>query len=750
MNCTETKCQTREAQNCESFLKKKLADLIKVSTSGIESQRCTPSRMHLVKLLKKKVNFSSICIIMAFGFLLLLNSFVFGAVMLFHVQLFVSFAMIFNSVVVSILYHTWCSVLCLNEALLNAFSDCGQFEKDASVSIVVNVENKESINDWQFRSCCAKLVYCKCLKGSRHVVLRDGELSSVSEKELKGALGENTFENKAQPSVVVDIDKESVDNLKFRSRYAKFLYCKSVRRRHQRDREPSRIPVKQLSRALHKSRHFRKLVRKYILKNVPKSSAMHLFTKLSVLYRKLDYMFVKRRSPAKKRSTKKKWCTAHQRKRPRTCGRRVKVRCNYTSVRSVYMDADHRMNRTEFKLFNDVERNPGPIDHTRTIQAPYSQGNVELFGQNAGTHCVAMSLTSLIYNYRNNIISSVDLINIMNIGNELYSGLSRLSRQTFLLLTELPEVLNVFNTDYQVHYSSSYSGTVNGRSIIHDLSFCMPLVDALMTLVRQNYQSFLLTIDCSTVSMYCTPDGKFKIFDSHARDAFGMPHSQGTCVLLEAQSIHDVICYLETLYENSNALFELIGVDITRREKEDTHLVNEYSETTQSEVADDGGVMVPISARNDESCIRRCCTLSFYCICFSVIKACTYWNSETLNAIIDHGNEFYQKQFACPDENCCVRKFPNKLQIYDATVDIVFTTQKEGIFSCVSSSSKLVLQNFILGNTSGNTGFMIWFSNYCASCLFQHNSKDKSTKYYLAIFHRDRLFIELRVELSLS
>ena len=97
--------------------------------------------MHLVKFLKK-VNFLSICIIMAFCFLLLLNSFVFGAVTLFHVQLFASCAVIVTSVVVSIFYHSWCSVLCLNEAILNAFNDCGQFEKDASVSVVVNVENK--------------------------------------------------------------------------------------------------------------------------------------------------------------------------------------------------------------------------------------------------------------------------------------------------------------------------------------------------------------------------------------------------------------------------------------------------------------------------------------------------------------------------------------------------------------------------------------------------------------------------------
>ena len=97
-------------------------------------------------------------------------------------------------------------------------------------------------------------------------------------------------------------------------------------------------------------------------------------------------MFVRPRSAVKKRSMERKWCTAHQRKKPKSCGRsRVKVKCNYTSVRSVYKDVDHRMNHTEFKLCNDIEKNLGPIDHTRTIQAPYRQGNVEVFGENAGT-----------------------------------------------------------------------------------------------------------------------------------------------------------------------------------------------------------------------------------------------------------------------------------------------------------------------------------------------------------------------------
>ena len=55
------------------------------------------------------------------------------------------------------------------------------------------------------------------------------------------------------------------------------------------------------------------------------------------------------------------------------------------------------MNHTELKLSNDIEKNPGPIDHTKTIQAPYSQGNVEFFGQNAGWHSVCSNVSYFTY-----------------------------------------------------------------------------------------------------------------------------------------------------------------------------------------------------------------------------------------------------------------------------------------------------------------------------------------------------------------
>ena len=53
-----------------------------------------------------------------------------------------------------------------------------------------------------------------------------------------------------------------------------------------------------------------------------------------------------------------------------------------------------------------------------------SQGNELVSGQNAGQQCVTMSLCSLIYSNTQGISSANDLIQIMDIGNQLYSSLS--------------------------------------------------------------------------------------------------------------------------------------------------------------------------------------------------------------------------------------------------------------------------------------------------------------------------------------
>ncbi len=48
----------------------------------------------------------------------------------------------------------------------------------------------------------------------------------------------------------------------------------------------------------------------------------------------------------------------------------------------------------------------------------------------------------------------------------LYSSLSQLTRQAFLMQSELPTLLNMFDIDYQLEYSESFSGTVGQKCAI--------------------------------------------------------------------------------------------------------------------------------------------------------------------------------------------------------------------------------------------------------------------------------------------
>ena len=121
--------------------------------------------------------------------------------------------------------------------------------------------------------------------------------------------------------------------------------------------------------------------------------------------------------------------------------------CNYPFY-SAYKSLIHRVNFGQFKLSTDIEKNPGPsvyVDATKTINATYCQENVTVFGENGGQRCVAMSLCALIYSKITKITSVDDMTQIMIVGIQLYSSLSLLARQSMLMLTELPEMVTVFD-----------------------------------------------------------------------------------------------------------------------------------------------------------------------------------------------------------------------------------------------------------------------------------------------------------------
>ena len=96
--------------------------------------------------------------------------------------------------------------------------------------------------------------------------------------------------------------------------------------------------------------------------------------------------------------------------------------------------------------------------------------------------------------------------------------MSLLSRQSFLLLTDLPSLLTVLEEDYQLTYSEIYTGNVHGELTIEGYQFCMGLERAFESFISEEYGSFILTVGCIAVGIsYCAANGHCKVFDSHAR-----------------------------------------------------------------------------------------------------------------------------------------------------------------------------------------------------------------------------------------
>ena len=138
--------------------------------------------------------------------------------------------------------------------------------------------------------------------------------------------------------------------------------------------------------------------------------------------------------------------------------------------------------------------------------------------------------------------------------------MSQLTRQSFLMQTELPTLLNVFETDYELQYSESYTGTIHQESTVEGCQFGTSLDRAFQSLISKNFNNFVLTIGCTAVAIYCKGNVGLNIFDSRARDIYGRSHPQGTCVLLEVSSLNSLVHYFQSIHNND--IFELRGVKI--------------------------------------------------------------------------------------------------------------------------------------------------------------------------------------------
>ena len=522
-----------------------------------------------------------------------------------------------------------------------------------------------------------------------------------------------------------------------RSRFDQFhcvcreAFAKGSRIRR-RSREPSRVPINDLSRVLKKSRTKRRFVRMYISKNIPKSSKVHHYTRVYNVHRATGVRerTCKRSNKRRSRTKRRKRGTLNF-KRKTAKVKRGKVGPHYgIGMDAEFKDCNHRIHYCTSSLSTDIETNPGPaliVDPDKTIMGPFSQGNVAVFGRNAGQQCVAMSLSALIFNHTNFICLSEDLIEIMNAGDNLYTTISQSTGQNFLLLTELPRMIRMFENQYELHYSESYTGRLFGNlPSIEGFPYCVTLTEAFNSLLVQNFMSFILTIGCNAVAVFCLSHDTFKVFDSHSRDSFGMEHPNGKCVLIEIHTVRNLVEYFQALHGHSPDLtFEMKGIQIT---------ISTSIESTNNRHS--VGFIEQNSAAEMVCICKQCCATSFYSICFSAIQSPGYWNSDTLDTIIERGNAFERKMNT--EKHLAINDLPSKVNICNVDVDITFNSKGEGVLTRKTTSSKQNLHELILNNRN-TTGFLLWVSTYYLSCIIQQKARGNTTFYTLAFENESML-----------
>ena len=216
-----------------------------------------------------------------------------------------------------------------------------------------------------------------------------------------------------------------------------------------------------------------------------------------------------------------------------------------------------------------------------------------------------------------------------------------------------------------------------------------------------------------------------------------MPHPHGTCVLLEFDSVRNLIEYFKFLYR-PDVMYEIKGVKINDVCSELLQNVNTNFTSHSNSIHSDTNLhcfptTVPEEKVND-NCIfnTQSYYIFIYSICFSTIKRCNYWNYQTENAIVEHAVQLFDETY---DGNQLSPDLPVSIQICDSIIQVSYTSRHEGTLCCTAEISKVALAELIFTNTLHNTGFLIWLESMSLACIIENNmsvkKKNQKSKYFL-------------------
>ncbi|XP_062606132.1 uncharacterized protein LOC134267940 [Saccostrea cucullata] len=185
-----------------------------------------------------------------------------------------------------------------------------------------------------------------------------------------------------------------------------------------------------------------------------------------------------------------------------------------------------------------------------SVQGSFHQAD-PMFGDTAGTQCVANCLSGLAYHLLKSaqIWQTADVNKVLVNGDELYTYLQNCSSITsrYLLVDELPQYFECFSNtfDFTVKVSVPSFISLSEEEPCYEDFNAYPLFEALQMALTETNGCFVC-FGGNTLLIGRTTDGFF-IFDSHARCSQGYLSVRGKSTRILKKDVQDVCLHLRSL-----------------------------------------------------------------------------------------------------------------------------------------------------------------------------------------------------------
>lgn len=133
-----------------------------------------------------------------------------------------------------------------------------------------------------------------------------------------------------------------------------------------------------------------------------------------------------------------------------------------------------------------------------------------------------------------------------------------------LIMVEAQNETNNINLWWLINYKEFFQGRIVSDEHENEDPY-VTLHSALMNTFRDNNYAFII-LDGFIMGLMKLLDSIY-VFDSHARNCFGMPDPNGTAVVMECSTINILVEYLHDLaFELHTNIFEVVPVEFTKEQ----------------------------------------------------------------------------------------------------------------------------------------------------------------------------------------